>query len=222
MLQKNQAYRRSIMLLLPSTQLLLPILRILRLLKLPISFTALLLIIFLILYVPFTSARHHKIHFGNLCKEPTDLNWRLFRWFAETSESEILEIGDEDWNPPVPESSFCNAKPITGINSTTMQRSLCPWQWKLNHDESREPKIISEAHCLCRRSRGTSGSFCMPIKRQVKVAVLKRIRCDPTTGYYEYTRALQTVTVGCHSVLPRSQKASPLAKLYRKTNTVEI
>ncbi|EJW86137.1 hypothetical protein WUBG_02952 [Wuchereria bancrofti] len=150
----------------------------------------------------------------------SNTNWRLFRWFAETSESEILEIGDEDWNPPVPESSFCNAKPITGINSTTMQRSLCPWQWKLNHDESREPKIISEAHCLCRRSRGTSGSFCMPIKRQV--AVLKRIRCDPTTGYYEYTRALQTVTVGCHSVLPRSQKASPLAKLYRKTNTVEI
>ncbi|VDO24611.1 unnamed protein product [Brugia timori] len=152
----------------------------------------------------------------------SNINWRLFRWFAETSESEILEIGDEDWNPPVPESSFCNAKPITGINSTTMQRSLCPWQWKLNHDENREPKIISEAQCLCRRSRGTSGSYCMPIKRQVKIAVLKRIRCDPATGYYEYTRALQTVTVGCHSVLPRSQKASPLAKLYRKTNTIEI
>ncbi|VDO52434.1 unnamed protein product [Onchocerca flexuosa] len=57
-------------------------------------------------------------------------NWKLFRWFTETSESEILEIGDEDWNPPVPESSFCNTEPATGINSTTMQRSLCPWQWK--------------------------------------------------------------------------------------------
>ncbi|CAG9531006.1 unnamed protein product [Cercopithifilaria johnstoni] len=165
-------------------------------------------------------SQHHKIHFENLCKEPADLNWRLFRWFTETSELEILEINDEDWNPPVPESSFCSIEPVTGINSTTMQRSLCPWQWKLNHDENREPKIISEAHCLCRRSRGSSGSFCMPIKRQI--AVLKRTRCDPTTGYYKYTRALQTVTVGCHSVLPRSQKASPLTNLYRKTSIVEI
>uniref|UniRef100_A0A8R1Y052 Uncharacterized protein n=1 Tax=Onchocerca volvulus TaxID=6282 RepID=A0A8R1Y052_ONCVO len=147
-------------------------------------------------------------------------NWKLFRWFTETSESEILEIGDEDWNPPIPESSFCNTEPVTDINSTTMQRSLCPWQWKLNHDENREPKIISEAHCLCRHSRGSSGSFCMPIKRQI--AVLKRIRCNPTTGYYEYSRALQTITVGCHSVLPRSQKASSLTKLYRKTNIIEI
>ncbi|VDK85156.1 unnamed protein product [Litomosoides sigmodontis] len=106
------------------------LLRNFRLLKLSVPFTALLLAIFLILCVPFIDARHHKIHFENLCKEPSDLNWRLFRWFTETSELEIVEVNDEDWSPPVPESSFCSIKPVTGINSTTMQRSLCPWQWK--------------------------------------------------------------------------------------------
>ncbi|VDK43622.1 unnamed protein product, partial [Gongylonema pulchrum] len=92
--------------------------------------------------------------------------------------------------------------------------------FRLNHDENREPKIISEAHCLCRRSRGNPGSFCMPIKRQV--AVMKRVRCDPNTGLYEYSRALQTITVGCHSVLPRSQKASMLIDLYKKDKDIEI
>lgn len=52
-------------------------------------------------------------------------------------------------------------------------------EFRLNHDENREPKFLSEAYCLCRKSRGISGSYCMPIKREV--AVLKRILCDPVT-----------------------------------------
>ncbi|VDN05481.1 unnamed protein product [Thelazia callipaeda] len=149
-------------------------------------------------------------------------NWQLFRWFTETLKSEVLEISGEDWVPPVPEPTFCRTDPVTGINSTVMQRSLCPWQWRLNHDDDREPKIISEAFCLCRRSRGSSGSFCLPIKRKVKIAVLKRIRCDSETGIYEYMRALQTITVGCHSVLPRSHRTTFLTKLYKKSNVIEI
>lgn len=66
---------------------------------------------------------------------------------------------------------------------------------------------------MCRKSRGSTGALCMPIRRDIPV--LKRILCDPRTGRYEYVRAVQTITVGCHSVLPRSQRASPLYNHYR-------
>uniref|UniRef100_A0A0M3IJ72 Interleukin-17 n=1 Tax=Ascaris lumbricoides TaxID=6252 RepID=A0A0M3IJ72_ASCLU len=92
--------------------------------------------------------------------------------------------------------------------------------FRLNHDENREPKVLSEAYCLCRKSRGSSGALCMPIKRDI--AVMKRILCDPTTGRYEYVRSLHTITVGCHSVLPRTQRARPLNKFYRSAFTIEI
>lgn len=60
-----------------------------------------------------------------------------------------------------------------------MQRSLCPWSWKSSYDEHREPKTLTEAFCLCRKSRGTLGAYCMPIRRQV--AILRRSACDPET-----------------------------------------
>lgn len=60
----------------------------------------------------------------------------------------------------------------------------------------------------------------MPIKRQV--AVLKKLDCDEKTGLYEYVKAIQTITVGCHSVLPRSQKATSLVDHYKKLFTSEI
>ncbi|TKR61060.1 hypothetical protein L596_028224 [Steinernema carpocapsae] len=137
----------------------------------------------------------------------------LLAWFKESVEHEGAETVDTDWVPPAPEPQICYNSPDTSVESTVMQRSLCPWQWKLNHDENREPQILSEAFCLCRKSRGSTGSFCMPIKREVNV--LRRILCDPATGRYEYIKAVQTITVGCHSVLPRTQRAAPL---YRKSN----
>ncbi|VDM39091.1 unnamed protein product [Toxocara canis] len=145
---------------------------------------------------------------------------QLYEWFKDSSENAAVEMIDTDWISPLEETEICNTPPETGSETSVMQRSLCPWQWRLNHDENREPKILSEAYCLCRKSRGSSGALCMPIKRDV--VVLKRILCDPTTGRYEYIRAVQTVTVGCHSVLPRTQRAAPLNKFYRSAFTIDI
>ncbi|VDN56164.1 unnamed protein product [Dracunculus medinensis] len=162
------------------------------------------------------STRRQKIHLSSveetICEEPDDLDLRLFDWYKESSDSYSAEIIDEDWIPMFPEPDICKKLPETGIDTSTMQRSLCPWQWRLNHDEHREPKILSEAYCLCRKSRGVSGAFCMPIKREV--AVLRRILCNPITGHYEYVREMQTITVGCHSVLPRTQFASSIGEHY--------
>uniref|UniRef100_A0A0M3IJ73 Interleukin-17A n=1 Tax=Ascaris lumbricoides TaxID=6252 RepID=A0A0M3IJ73_ASCLU len=160
---------------------------------------------------------HNKTQQRLICREPTDM---LFAWLKESSENAALEVIDEDWISPLEESGICDTPPETGSETSVMQRSLCPWQWKLNHDENREPKVLSEAYCLCRKSRGSSGALCMPIKRDI--AVMKRILCDPTTGRYEYVRSLHTITVGCHSVLPRTQRARPLNKFYRSAFTIEI
>ncbi|CAJ0561343.1 unnamed protein product, partial [Mesorhabditis spiculigera] len=123
------------------------------------------------------------------------------------------EISDEDWSPPQDQDPICQGMPDTSTDSSVMQRSLCPWQWRVNYDEAREPKIISEAHCICRRSRGGSVAFCLPIKREVPI--LKRTNCDPATGRWEYVRSTVPVTIGCHSVLPRSARATPLSAHYR-------
>lgn len=111
----------------------------------------------------------------------------------------------------------------------------------VSFDETREPKMISEAVCLCRRSRGASGAFCLPIKREVtcralpfpedstftvtalsscsridlQVPVLRRVSCDTETGHWRYERASLSITVGCHSVLPRTQRATALSRHYR-------
>lgn len=59
------------------------------------------------------------------------------------------------------------SSPHTEGDTSIMQRALCPWEARVNYEEARHPHIISEAMCLCRRSRGASGAFCLPIKREV-------------------------------------------------------
>uniref|UniRef100_A0A914CNS7 Interleukin-17 n=1 Tax=Acrobeloides nanus TaxID=290746 RepID=A0A914CNS7_9BILA len=139
-----------------------------------------------------------KLFAHSICHDPVDIKTQLLEWFQEKAVTSPVEVIDEDWIPPSPEPEIC--------------RDL-PKKFRLNHDENREPKFLSEAYCLCRKSRGISGSYCMPIKREV--AVLKRILCDPVTKRFEYIKSVQTITVGCHSVLPRTRNASHLSAHYR-------
>ncbi|KAI1719708.1 interleukin-17 domain-containing protein [Ditylenchus destructor] len=164
------------------------------------------------------------------CEDPPDLKTQLGEWsnseFSLTKQSDDHKGEDSDsddkWTLPAdPEMvKICSEPPATSVNSSVMQRSLCPWHWRLNHDDTREPKLISEAVCLCRKSRGTSGSYCMPIQREMPI--LKRVACNPVTKRYEYVKAVKMVTVGCHSVLPRTQRALPLSRYYSQTQSVEI
>ncbi|CAJ0590137.1 unnamed protein product [Cylicocyclus nassatus] len=155
--------------------------------------------------------RHlHKPH--RLCVEPPSLRDDLAAWMRESLDGGGGEV-DEEWTPPSTEPAICSESPRAEGDTTVMQRAMCPWESRVDFDETREPKMISEAVCLCRRSRGASGAFCLPIKREV--AVLKRISCDLDTGYWRYERASLSVTVGCHSVLPRTQRATALSRHYR-------
>lgn len=158
--------------------------------------------------------RHlHKPH--RVCTEPPTLKDELAAWMRESLDG--FGGGDEeDWSPPMTEPPLCTSSPRAEGETTVMQRAMCPWESRVDFDETREPKIVSEAVCLCRKSRGATGAFCLPIKREVPV--LRRVSCDMETGHWRYERGSQSITVGCHSVLPRSQRASSLTQHYRRNS----
>uniref|UniRef100_A0A0N4WF46 Interleukin-17 n=1 Tax=Haemonchus placei TaxID=6290 RepID=A0A0N4WF46_HAEPC len=137
----------------------------------------------------------------------------LAAWMRESLGGVGGEL-DEEWAPPTAEPPICKRSPRAEGDTSVMQRAMCPWESRVDFDEAREPKIVSEAVCLCRRSRGASGAFCLPIKREVPV--LRRVSCNTDTGYWIYERSSQSITVGCHSVLPRTQRATALTHHYRK------
>ena len=41
-----------------------------------------------------------------------------------------MESFDEEWQPLSPEPKICDLWPKGGKESTIMERSLCPWQWR--------------------------------------------------------------------------------------------
>ncbi|KAK5966388.1 Noggin family and Interleukin-17 family-containing protein [Trichostrongylus colubriformis] len=162
--------------------------------------------------------RHlHKPH--RLCVEPPTLRDDLAAWMRESLEGVSGEL-DEEWAPPTAEPPICSRSPRAEGDTPVMQRAMCPWESRVDFDETREPKIVSEAVCLCRRSRGATGAFCLPIKREVPV--LRRVSCDMHSGYWLYERSSQSITVGCHSVLPRTQRATSLTQHYRKKGSEAI
>lgn len=144
------------------------------------------------------------------CNEPTNLNQQLMEWYQE-SASKRSETADQrsrsKWDRLRMEPEICRLEPSVDTDSDIMERALCPWEWKLNRDENREPKIISEAHCSCRRSRGSSSADCIQIQREFPV--LKRVRCNDDNNSFQYLKTYETITVGCHSVMPRIRRSVP-------------
>ena len=103
------------------------------------------------------------------------------------------------------DSEICSQPPSTHVDASLMDRSLCPWEWTVDRDDNREPKLISVAVCQCQTARGQLSAECMPIRREVPV--LRRIFCDDS-GRFHYRKEYETVTVGCHAVMARMQRAA--------------
>ncbi|CAI2354383.1 unnamed protein product [Caenorhabditis sp. 36 PRJEB53466] len=145
------------------------------------------------------------------CEEPPTLKDDLASWMQLSMSGQFDDTALEEWSTNGEEPAICEKSPRVEGSTSIMERALCPWESRVNYQESREPKLIAESVCLCRRSRGSTGAFCMPIVR--KVPILRRVSCDRATGYWNYTRSTELITVGCHSVLPRTQRAARLANL---------
>ncbi|CAI4225009.1 unnamed protein product [Auanema sp. JU1783] len=173
------------------------------------------LCILIILLTGTSAKKHRSVHVRphRSCSDPPNLKEQLAEWMRESMEGASPDQVEDDWNPPVEEPPICERSPKAEGETTVMQRALCPWSTRVNFDDTREPKILSESFCLCRRSRGASGAFCLPITQEVPV--LRRASCDPTSGHWQYIKSKETITIGCHSVLPRTQRATPLSKHYR-------
>lgn len=84
---------------------------------------------------------HHRLaidHYSSTsigCQDPIDLSDKFMTWFKESNLSVgNNEIIDDDWQPQTQlttdESVACDQKPDTDSESTIMQRSLCPWEWR--------------------------------------------------------------------------------------------
>ncbi|CAO4379690.1 hypothetical protein L5515_008025 [Caenorhabditis briggsae] len=145
------------------------------------------------------------------CEEPQNLKEELSAWMQISMNGQFDDMALEEWSTNGKEPEICGKSPRAEGSSTIMERALCPWESRVNFQESREPKLIAESVCLCRKSRGSTGAFCMPIIR--KVPILRRISCDRSTGLWNYVRSTELITVGCHSVLPRTQRNVRLANL---------
>uniref|UniRef100_A0A0K0EJD2 Interleukin-17 n=1 Tax=Strongyloides stercoralis TaxID=6248 RepID=A0A0K0EJD2_STRER len=138
-------------------------------------------------------------------------------------DESVMEILDDYRNfYVIPEPKICSQPPENNINSSMKERSLCPYEYRINFDINREPKYIKETVCLCKKSRSHSNSSCYPIKREMPV--LKKVLCDITGERYEYVKAVQSITVGCHSALPRLHHSSQYRKIFKhkKEGTIEI
>ncbi|CAA98268.2 Interleukin-17 [Caenorhabditis elegans] len=145
------------------------------------------------------------------CEEPPSLKEDLATWMQISMSGQFDDTALEEWSTNGKEPEICEKSPKADGVTTIMERALCPWDSRVNYQESREPKLIAESVCLCRKSRGSTGAFCMPIVR--KVPILRRVSCDRSTGLWNYVRSTELITVGCHSVLPRTQRAARLAHL---------
>ncbi|CAB3396862.1 unnamed protein product [Caenorhabditis bovis] len=151
-------------------------------------------------------------HIRKVCKDAPNMREQLAEWLHESLEGGKFDDSPiEQWSSSDNEPEIC-AKPPNLVNSISiMERALCPWESRVNYEETREPKIIAESVCLCRKSRGSTGAFCMPIVRNVPV--LRRVSCDVKTGYWNYAKSTESIIVGCHSVLPRTHRAIRLAEI---------
>ncbi|MEE6511997.1 hypothetical protein FKM82_018903 [Ascaphus truei] len=86
-------------------------------------------------------------------------------------------------------------------------RSLAPWDYSLNVDPNRYPRVIAEANCLssaCTDSDGKENPDLTSHPIQQEIMVLRRGQKDCN---YIYTLETQLVTLGCTCTRPSVSSA---------------
>ncbi|XP_044116300.1 interleukin-17C [Neovison vison] len=105
-------------------------------------------------------------------------------------------------------------RPEEVLEADIHQRSISPWRYRVDTDESRYPQKLAFAQCLCRgcisarTGRETAALNSVPL--QQTLLVLRRQPCSrdatglPTPGAFSFHAEFIRVPVGCTCVLPRS------------------
>ncbi|XP_027369472.1 interleukin-17C, partial [Bos indicus x Bos taurus] len=102
------------------------------------------------------------------------------------------------------------------LEADVHQRSISPWRYRVDTDESRYPQKLAFAECLCRgcisakTGRETAALNSVPLVQSL--LVLRRRPCSrnatgaPTPGAFTFHAEFIRVPVGCTCVLPRSAR----------------
>ncbi|XP_059985981.1 interleukin-17C isoform X1 [Lagenorhynchus albirostris] len=107
-------------------------------------------------------------------------------------------------------------QPEEVLEADVHQRSISPWRYRVDTDESRYPQKLAFAECLCRgcisakTGRETAALNSVPLVQSL--LVLRRRPCSrdaagvPTPGAFTFHTEFIRVPVGCTCVLPRSAR----------------
>ncbi|XP_049478353.1 LOW QUALITY PROTEIN: interleukin-17C [Panthera uncia] len=107
-------------------------------------------------------------------------------------------------------------RPEDMLEAGIHQRSISPWRYRVDTDESRYPQKLAFAQCLCRgcvsarTGRETAALNSVPLLQSL--LVLRRQPCSreatglPTPGAFSFHAEFIRVPVGCTCVLPRSAR----------------
>nr|XP_058901939.1 interleukin-17C isoform X1 [Kogia breviceps] len=107
-------------------------------------------------------------------------------------------------------------QPEEVLEADVHQRSISPWRYRVDTDESRYPQKLAFAECLCRgcisakTGRETAALNSVPLAQSLPV--LRRRPCSrdaagvPTPGAFTFHTEFIRVPVGCTCVLPRSAR----------------
>uniref|UniRef100_A0A8D0B637 Interleukin 17B n=1 Tax=Salvator merianae TaxID=96440 RepID=A0A8D0B637_SALMN len=123
---------------------------------------------------------------------------------VEDYEHSIHELVNQLRNSSEPLDSKCQVNLRLWMSN---KRSLSPWAYRINHDATRIPMDIPEAHCLC---AGCINPFTMQEDRTMvsipiysKIPVRRQL-CEPSKPHRkkkrchkEYKMVMETVAVGC-------------------------
>ncbi|XP_030884814.1 interleukin-17C [Leptonychotes weddellii] len=105
-------------------------------------------------------------------------------------------------------------RPEEVLEADIHQRSISPWRYRVDTDESRYPQKLAFAQCLCRgcisakTGRETAALNSVPLLQSL--LVFRRRPCSrdasrvPTPGAFSFHAEFIRVPVGCTCVLPRS------------------
>lgn len=105
-------------------------------------------------------------------------------------------------------------RPEEVLEADIHQRSISPWRYRVDTDESRYPQKLAIAECLCRgcistrTGRETAALNSVPLHQSL--LVLRRRPCSqdatgtPTPGAFAFHTESIRVPVGCTCVLPRA------------------
>ncbi|KAF6288213.1 interleukin 17C [Rhinolophus ferrumequinum] len=138
--------------------------------------------------------------------------WDLALPVALVSSLEV--VGRRRRNKQPPTRTQCPVlRPEEVLEADVHQRSISPWRYRVDTDESRYPQKLAVAECLCkgcisaRTGRETAALNSVPLHQSL--LVLRRQPCSrdatgtPTPGAFTFHTESIRVPIGCTCVLPR-------------------